>query len=78
MATRMRGLPLALMASVVAILPVKASLPSCIAFFGVDLVHSAPGGQDEELLRKGYFGVRLALLSDEIRAREQLGTRPAF
>ena len=74
MATRMRRMPLALMAGVVAILPIKAVLPSCTAFFGPHLVHAAPAGQDAELPRKGYFGVRLAPVSDEVRAREKLGT----
>lgn len=54
----MSWIPLALIAVAVALLPARGSLFA---------------GQQEALPRKGYLGVRLAPLSDEVRAREQLG-----
>jgi len=66
MATRMRRVLLTLAAVAVALLPVQAS------FFGLYLVHAAPGGQEDELPRKGCLGTRLAPLADDVRAREQL------
>ena len=69
---RMRRIPVALVAGMVAILPVKAGCASCAAFVGLYLLHAVSASQADELPRKGYFGVRLAPLSDEVRARGQL------
>ena len=69
---RMRRIPVALVAVMVTILPVKAGRASCTAFVGLHLLHAASAGQGDDLPRKGYFGVRLAPLSDEVRARGQL------
>lgn len=66
MATRMRRGLLTLTAAAVALLSIHAS------FCGLPLGHAAPGGQEDELPRKGCLGVRLAPLTDVIRAREQL------
>ncbi len=74
MATRMNATRQTLMAAVVAILLVGAGLPSRAAVFGCSLVHTALADQHDELPRKGYLGVRLAPLPDEVRAREQLRT----
>src|SRR5438128_1689157 len=71
-AMRMRRIPVALVAVMVTILPVKAGRASCTAFVGLHLLHAASAGQGDDLPRKGYFGVRLAPLSDEVRARGQL------
>jgi pimeloyl-ACP methyl ester carboxylesterase len=62
------------MAGVVALLPVTAGLASCAAFSGARPVRAIIAGQDDELPRKGYLGVRLAPLSGEARAREGAGT----
>jgi len=72
-ATRVNGIRLALMAAVVAILLVGACPTSRTAVFGISFVSTVLAGQDGELPRKGYLGVRLALLPDEARARDQLG-----
>jgi pimeloyl-ACP methyl ester carboxylesterase len=42
------------------------------SFFVLYLIHAAAAGQYEELPRKGHLGVRLAPLSDEVRARHKL------
>jgi len=72
-ATRVNGIRLALMAAVVAILLVGACPTLRTAVFGISFVSTVLAGQDGELPRKGYLGVRLALLPDEARARDQLG-----
>ena len=73
-AMRMKRIPVALVAGMVTILPVKAGRASCTAFAGLYLLffYAASAGQGDDLPRKGYFGVRLAPLSDEVRARGQL------
>ena len=63
-----------MLTAVVAIVPVTAPLRSCNVVFGSCPAHAASPRQDDELPRKGFFGVRLAPLSDEVRAREHLGT----
>jgi hypothetical protein len=72
----MRRIFLAVLTVVVAILPVNARLRPCNVVFGSSLVHATSALQDDELPRKGSFGVRLATLSDEVRAREHLETGP--
>jgi dienelactone hydrolase len=67
----MNGRRLALMATAVAILLVGACPTSRTAVFGC-FVSTVLAGQDGELPRKGYLGVRLAPLPDEVRAREPL------
>jgi pimeloyl-ACP methyl ester carboxylesterase len=71
--TRMKRILLAVLIAVVAILPVTAPLRPCAVVFVSCPAHAAAPGQDDELPRKGFFGVRLAPLSDEVRAREHLG-----
>ncbi len=71
----MGKIALALTVSAITSLLVNASVPSSTAVFGPSVVHAAGAGEDDELPRKGYFGVRLAPLPDEIRAREGLGAR---
>lgn len=67
-------MPLVLLTAVVAILPANATLRSCSVVFGARLAHAAPALHNAELPRKGFFGVRLAPLSDEVRAREHAET----
>jgi hypothetical protein len=68
----MRTTPLAALTAVFAILPATFVHDNIV--FGACLAHAAPALQDGELPRKGFFGLKLAPLSDEIRAREHLET----
>ena len=54
-AIRMKRIPVALVAGMIAILPVKADCASCTAFFGLYLLDAASASQADELPRKGYF-----------------------
>src|SRR5438445_12514984 len=62
----MRRVALALMVVAVAVLPGQG------CFFALCLTHAGAAAQYEELPRRGHLGVRLAPLSDEVRARQQL------
>jgi pimeloyl-ACP methyl ester carboxylesterase len=64
----MRRVPLAVLIAVVGILPAQAPLLSCNFVFAFCPARAALAGQDGELARKGFFGVRLAPLSDDVRA----------